>query len=95
MRRALLIGSMFSLLALFPGSTVAAPVNATIGQVQSQSSAKAPPQAHNDLSEEECTGLGGTNMDSAASLNCKSGRMCVRADKNGVLHQSCINATAH
>jgi hypothetical protein len=41
------------------------------------------------LTEAECTGLG-EKITPAETSVCAGGSNCVRADQNGVLHQSCI-----
>jgi hypothetical protein len=43
---------------------------------------------HSYLSVSECKGMGGTVVPAGG---CESTFTCKRADKNGVIHQSCIN----
>ena len=42
------------------------------------------------LTEAECHGLGGQT---GSVDRCPSGRVCIRADQDGVIHQACITAS--
>ena len=43
-----------------------------------------------ELTEKECTGLGGTVND-VPTAKCESGKGCVTADKDGTIHAVCID----
>jgi hypothetical protein len=62
---------------------------ATVGQVST-----APPKNHINphLTVGECQGLGGKVIPRAG---CDSTFACTTTDKNGVIHEACINAAKH
>jgi hypothetical protein len=61
----------------------AAPPGAVAKPAPSQS-------ASADLSQAECTGLGGKVV-TTFPIACASGSACYTTDKNGVVHHACIN----
>lgn len=69
-----------------------------MAQTKSTTKPLLPPQNTNNgnlapLTEGECTGLGGKNLDVGAS-QCASMRICRRADQDGVIHSVCITKSA-
>jgi hypothetical protein len=75
--------------AKMPQGTVTAPSTTT-----KPGTTKAPERADRattaaPLTEAECHGLGGQT---GSVSRCASGRVCVRADQDGVIHQACITA---
>lgn len=69
--------------------TTAAPPTATTMPTNPGRPARAPGGLSvAPLTEAECKGLGGKIAESSST--CSGGANCIRADQDGVLHQSCI-----
>ena len=45
------------------------------------------------LTEAQCTGLGGVVTSSVSKKCASTGKICFRADQDGVIHSSCITAS--
>lgn len=69
------------------GTTVAPPTTTTIPTSPGRPARAPGGLTVAPLTEAECKGLGGKI---AVSNTCSGGANCIRADQDGVLHQSCI-----
>ncbi|MFK4810182.1 hypothetical protein ACI3KW_08215 [Devosia sp. ZW T5_3] len=79
--------ALFALVMLVPAT--AAPLTRPLPQ--SKTMPLATDIAPVPLTESECTNLGG-NVRSATAKECTSGKVCRRADAEGVVRSVCINA---
>jgi len=82
---ALTIPDRFALALEPQGTTPAKPSSAQTTKPPTQ------PKASPNLSEDECTGLGGKVADTVAKI-CGTGRVCQFKDQNNTGHAVCIDA---